>query len=82
MVDQIYPAELQVCKSITSATEAPFFEFDNQYLMEEFPLKFIINGTILISLMSRSLMVMSLGEMFQNFLQANINFPSIRRVGC
>ena len=48
MVDRIYPAELQLNKANSSDTEAPFFGFEFQYLMVQFPLKFMINGTILI----------------------------------
>ena len=48
MVDRIYPAELQLNKANSSDTEAPFLDLNYQYLMVQFPLRFMINGTILI----------------------------------
>ena len=48
MVDRIYPAELQLNKANSSDIEAPFLDLNYQYLMVQFPLKFMINGTILI----------------------------------
>ena len=46
MVDRIYPTELQLNRANSSDTEAPFLDY--VYLMVQFPLKFMINGTILI----------------------------------
>ena len=48
MVDRIYPAKLQLNKANSSDTEAPFSDLNYQYLMVQFPLKFMINWTILI----------------------------------
>ena len=61
MVNRIYPAELQLNKANSSDTEAPFLDL-NSFLMAQFPLKFMINGTILILilLISRFLMKTSL----------------------
>ena len=44
MVDQIYPTELQLNRANSSNTEAPFLD----YVIVQFPSKFMINGTILI----------------------------------
>ena len=44
MVDRIYPTELQLNKANSSDTEVTLY----QYLMVQFPLKFMINGTVLI----------------------------------
>ena len=44
MVKQIYPSELQLSKSNSSDTEAPFLDLQ----MVLFLLKFMINATILI----------------------------------
>ena len=61
-VNQIHPAELQLNKANSSDTEAPFWIWIYPFLMAQFPLKFMINGTILIlvSLISRFLMEMTL----------------------
>ena len=55
MVNRINPAQLQLNKANSSDTEAPF-----PFLMTQFPPKFMINGTILILLISRFLMETSL----------------------
>ena len=62
MVNQIYPAELQLNKANYSDTEAPFLDLNLSIIMAQFPLKFMINGTILILilLISRFLMETSL----------------------
>ena len=58
LVNRIYPAELQLNKANSSDTEAPFLDLNYPFLMTQFPLKFMINGTILILilLISRFLM--------------------------
>ena len=47
MVNRIYPAALQLNKVISSDTEAPFLDLNLSILMAQFPLKFMLNGTIL-----------------------------------
>ena len=54
MVNRIYPAELLLNKANSSDTEAPFLDLNLS--ISKFPLKFMINGTILILLISRFLM--------------------------
>ena len=47
MVDRIYPAELQLNKTNFSDAEAPFFNMNiYPHLTVQFPLKFLLNGTI------------------------------------
>ena len=66
MVDWIYPAELPLNKANSSDTEAPFLDINLSISI--FPLKFIISGTISISILiyfiSRALMLMSLHLFF------------------
>ena len=50
MVDRIYPTGLRLNRANSSDTEAPFWIWNHVYLMEQFPPKFMINGTILISI--------------------------------
>ena len=64
MVYQIYPDERQLNKANASDAEASFFGVRIYlYLMVQFPLTFIINGTILILTLSifRSLLHTSYG---------------------
>ena len=48
MVGRISPTELQLNRTNSSGTEAPFWIWIYVYLMVQFPQKFIVNGTILI----------------------------------
>ena len=48
MINQIYPAELQLNKANTSDTEAPFLDLIFLFLMVLFPPKFMINTTNLL----------------------------------
>ena len=50
MVDRIYPSEFQLNKANSSDTEARFWIWIYVYLMVQFLPKFMINGTILISI--------------------------------
>ena len=58
MVNRIFPADLQLNKTNSSDTEAPFLDLNLSISNGTVPLKFIINGTILILilLISRFLM--------------------------
>ena len=57
MVNRIYPAELQLNKANSSDTKAPFMDL-NRSIANEFPLKVMINGTILILILLISLFLM------------------------
>ena len=46
MMDRIYPTELQLNKANSSDIEVPFWIWNYLYLMVQFPLKFMMNGTI------------------------------------
>ena len=46
MEDRIYFTELLFNKANSSNTEAPFLVWIHVYLVVQFPLKFMINGTI------------------------------------
>ena len=52
MVDRIYSAQLQLNKANSSDTKAPFFGF--KFIMVQFPIKFMINGTVLILIQLKS----------------------------
>ena len=81
MVDRIYPVELQLSEANSSDSEAPFLDLNYSYLMVQFPLKFVINVTISISvrLMSRSLMARPLGVPRMECTYLNI-FVSLQHI--
>ena len=61
MVHRIYPAELQFNKTNASDTEATFLDLNLSINNDTVFTKYMINGMILISLISCSSIVVSLG---------------------
>ena len=81
MVNRIYPAELQLNKANSSDTEAPFLDLNLSISNAQFPLKFMINGTILILilLISRFLMETTLDVHHMAFTYLSL-FVSLERL--
>ena len=74
MINRIYSAELQLNKANSSDTKAPFLIWIYSFLIAQFLLRFMINGTILILilLISCFLMETSLDEHHMAFTYLNL----------
>ena len=86
MVNRIYmyPAELQLKKATSSDTEARFWIWTYPFLMAQFPLKFMINGTILILilLISHFLMETSYGVYISQLIRFARAYSNVSDFSC
>ena len=74
MVHRIYPAELQLNKANASDNKAAFLDLNLSIITIQFLLKYMINGMILILILSifDLLMVMSLGIPLMVYIYLNL----------